>query len=412
MYKNDFELYPEYELAPQYETLFEQENESFFSWLTDIPATAIDYLKRGSEFIAIKAAITGGQKDENKLTNMVFFNRHPELGGKPLVKSMPNFNSLSNEWLTIRDTQVRPALSPPVPTPSTPYNPTPSIPGSSANMPPLDGPYKGITGYIGKSGKKCWKGAKSASIIDSDAPWNKPGNRSAANYIAVLDYLNVGEDDSKGTGNSILKLGENPRYQQQRDSNGNVSTYCNIYVSDATRAMWAMIPHWVRNPKQTKPPVGWNELNANATVKWLLANGRAAGWMQINASMIKWIGDLFTQKRAVPVPDNAYTSNLAQAALKLISATGITPAMLTQPSYIAQLFANLGLPTTCVWNNPGGIGHVAMVRPEENMKKGKVVSGVFIPRSAQAGSKNYSSNYLVFGASALKGGSVLFFVHE
>jgi hypothetical protein len=75
----------------------------------------------------IKAAIAAGERNENTLTDKLFFRRHPELGGKPLTTSMPNFTPLSQEWLSIRNNIVRPALLQPVTPPVTvPGNGVPS----------------------------------------------------------------------------------------------------------------------------------------------------------------------------------------------------------------------------------------------------------------------------------------------
>ncbi|WP_374456924.1 N-acetylmuramoyl-L-alanine amidase [Nocardioides sp.] len=53
-------------------------------------------------------AIARGQRDEKALTNGVFFARHPELGGRPIA---PGERTLASEWVTIRDTLVRPLLA-------------------------------------------------------------------------------------------------------------------------------------------------------------------------------------------------------------------------------------------------------------------------------------------------------------
>jgi len=57
----------------------------------------------------IETLIRGGQKDENGLTNAVFYSRHPEIAGQALSKGTP----LAAEWLLIRNDIVRPALSSP-----------------------------------------------------------------------------------------------------------------------------------------------------------------------------------------------------------------------------------------------------------------------------------------------------------
>ena|GEM_PF-2177459 len=53
-------------------------------------------------------ALMNGNRDENHLTNLIFFNRHPELEGRKLTASDPQ--SLKNEWIEIRQLIVRPAL--------------------------------------------------------------------------------------------------------------------------------------------------------------------------------------------------------------------------------------------------------------------------------------------------------------
>lgn len=117
-----------------------------------------------------------------------------------------------------------------------------------------------------------------------------------------------------------LAVANNPRYAQR---NGN--TYCNIYVWDATKAMGAEIPHWVNG----------RELDANATVDWMRGTGANQGWRKISAEE-------------------------------------------------AQSRANQGMPTVALWKNPGGIGHVAMVRP------GEIANG---PAIAQAGARNFNNGH-------------------
>jgi Rv2525c-like, glycoside hydrolase-like domain len=61
---------------------------------------------------AIKNAIQGGLRDENRLTDTVFNSRHPERRGQPLRAPEQD---LIREWLDIRDRLVRPALQAPSP---------------------------------------------------------------------------------------------------------------------------------------------------------------------------------------------------------------------------------------------------------------------------------------------------------
>ena len=52
-------------------------------------------------------ALAAGERDENTLTDLVFFERHPELGGR---RVRADERELVREWLQIRDMVVRPAL--------------------------------------------------------------------------------------------------------------------------------------------------------------------------------------------------------------------------------------------------------------------------------------------------------------
>jgi GH25 family lysozyme M1 (1,4-beta-N-acetylmuramidase) len=61
-----------------------------------------------SEPTAIQSAILRGERDENRLTNQVFFSRHPERQGKRIGRTEPG---LASEWNQIRDRLVRPALA-------------------------------------------------------------------------------------------------------------------------------------------------------------------------------------------------------------------------------------------------------------------------------------------------------------
>ena len=69
------------------------------------PAAAPD------ERAQVHAAIRRGVTDENSLSDMLFFARHPERGGRFIARDEPGFGQLSREWLGIRDTLVRPILA-------------------------------------------------------------------------------------------------------------------------------------------------------------------------------------------------------------------------------------------------------------------------------------------------------------
>jgi hypothetical protein len=60
------------------------------------------------EPVRVSMAVAQGQRDENALTNLIFFSRHPELGGRRL---RPEETGLMREWTAIRDSVVRPVLA-------------------------------------------------------------------------------------------------------------------------------------------------------------------------------------------------------------------------------------------------------------------------------------------------------------
>lgn len=75
------------------------------------PKSVLDALRRGLEAVAVQLAVASGSRNENALSDLIFFARHPERGGKLLVKGEPDFAKLSLEWLRdIRDRLVRPVL--------------------------------------------------------------------------------------------------------------------------------------------------------------------------------------------------------------------------------------------------------------------------------------------------------------
>ncbi|MDP8926995.1 MAG: D-Ala-D-Ala carboxypeptidase family metallohydrolase [Actinomycetota bacterium] len=62
------------------------------------------------EQTAVRLAARLGQRDENFLTNTIFFVRHPERNWRPLDRDEPGYEKLASEWRAIRDTIVRPVL--------------------------------------------------------------------------------------------------------------------------------------------------------------------------------------------------------------------------------------------------------------------------------------------------------------
>jgi len=86
-------------------------------------------LRSGIESLMVRSAIRGGTTDENQLTNLILFRRHPERNGRAISRSEPDFQQVSQEWLRIRETIVRPILqgshSNPSASPTPTQTPTP-----------------------------------------------------------------------------------------------------------------------------------------------------------------------------------------------------------------------------------------------------------------------------------------------
>jgi hypothetical protein len=76
-----------------------------------LPQKVIDALRTGLWSLAVGTMIALGYRDENRLTNMIFFARYPERQNRPLSKGEPGFEKLRKEWLEIRNRLVRPSLS-------------------------------------------------------------------------------------------------------------------------------------------------------------------------------------------------------------------------------------------------------------------------------------------------------------
>jgi hypothetical protein len=64
-------------------------------------------LRQGFWAVAIRMMIAAGERDENKLTNLVFQARHPELRGRKL---RPDEKALTADWMAVRNQIVRPLL--------------------------------------------------------------------------------------------------------------------------------------------------------------------------------------------------------------------------------------------------------------------------------------------------------------
>jgi hypothetical protein len=61
-----------------------------------------------SEDATVRTAFIAGNKDENSLTNIIFFSRHQERNNQPIKK---HETKEAREWIDIRDKIVRPILA-------------------------------------------------------------------------------------------------------------------------------------------------------------------------------------------------------------------------------------------------------------------------------------------------------------
>jgi len=94
-------------------------------------------VRRGLDGIAIQLAIRRGITDENRLTDILFRERHKEIGGRRL---RPNERGLIREWVTIRSGIVRPALAAARAAAAQPTTPVGSPPpAAAAGLGVLDG---------------------------------------------------------------------------------------------------------------------------------------------------------------------------------------------------------------------------------------------------------------------------------
>jgi hypothetical protein len=76
--------------------------------------------RRDKDIQVIRAEIAKGNRDENKLTNAVFYDRHPEWRGKELKNASV---TLRTEWVNLRNGVVRETLKTPPPPPPKPAAP-------------------------------------------------------------------------------------------------------------------------------------------------------------------------------------------------------------------------------------------------------------------------------------------------
>jgi len=186
----------------------------------------------------------------------------------------------------------------------------------------------------------------SLSILDEQtAARSSEANRSPEQYDAVIDQFSVEE---------------NSRYF--KDGNG---TYCNIFVSDVTKAMGAEIPHWV-DKDGNAVEVRQGE---DGALKAYRADEKGKA-VEIDIKECK-------EQLAYDMSNWLEENEKGNGGWKKVSAKE------------AQDAANDGKPAVAIQPVPGGSGrdHTAVVRPETDEYKFSEEEG---PVIAQAGGTNFN----------------------
>ena len=89
--------------------------------------------RQGADWAIIQFALSRGERDENRITDLLFNDRHPERGGRPIQAGE---QQLAREWLELRERLVRPALR----AGAGPAAPGPAAPGPAGGPPPAAQP--------------------------------------------------------------------------------------------------------------------------------------------------------------------------------------------------------------------------------------------------------------------------------
>ena len=103
--ETEFFEFTELPLSEETELGFGEAGEEEFSF-----GSLSSYVPSGMESVLVRSAMRSGTTNENSLTDLIFFRRHPERNGRAISRSDSDFQRLIQESLSIRDTLVRPIL--------------------------------------------------------------------------------------------------------------------------------------------------------------------------------------------------------------------------------------------------------------------------------------------------------------
>jgi len=186
----------------------------------------------------VEQLVKKGTKDENDLSNQVFFQRHPELGGRKLQPSQPGFDALSKEWLTIRDTVVRPVLQRLVPRKPSNYELDSFIRRTRMLIPFIEKD----RGIIPLSFILAWIKIESDGVI-TEVPKYAPGTKD----LDERGYFQISIEESQKQGFQHQRLTYDPAYSVQAGIKL-INYYANsvkaLGVADANPIFWRFVKLW------------------------------------------------------------------------------------------------------------------------------------------------------------------------
>ncbi len=191
-----------------------------------------------NESAFVEQLVKKGSNDENDLTNQVFFQRHPDLGGRKLQPSQPGFDALSKEWLSIRDTLVRPILRRIIPRTPSNYELDSFIRRTKMLIPFIERD----RGIIPLSFILAWIKIESDGDI-TVIPKYEPGTED----LNERGYFQISIEESKKQGFQHQRLTYDPAYSVQAGIKL-INYYANavraLGVADTSPIFWRFVKLW------------------------------------------------------------------------------------------------------------------------------------------------------------------------